>query len=145
MHENIFALCVPQLDDPANPQAVAQWSGVSVAVSGVNYRLNRETQMKRLVIILLGLSFVIGAMGCSGEPTSKPSSRPTAVQPQTALIDINRADKEELMTLKGIGEARAGAIIQARPFGRKDELVQKGIVPATVYDNIKDRIIARQK
>ena len=60
------------------------------------------------------------------------------------MIDINRAKAEELMTLKGIGEARAKAIIKGRPYKRKDELVQKNIVPESVYDGIKDQIIAKQ-
>jgi DNA uptake protein ComE-like DNA-binding protein len=65
-------------------------------------------------------------------------------QAKTDLIDINRAKAEELMTLKGIGEARAAAIIKGRPYARKDELVQKKIVPEAVYNEIKDRIIAKQ-
>jgi DNA uptake protein ComE-like DNA-binding protein len=60
------------------------------------------------------------------------------------MIDINRAKADELMTLKGIGEARAKAIIKGRPYKRKDELVQKNIVPESVYDGIKDQIIAKQ-
>jgi DNA uptake protein ComE-like DNA-binding protein len=65
-------------------------------------------------------------------------------QAKTDLIDINRAKAEELMTLKGIGEARAAAIIKGRPYARKDELVQKKIIPESVYNEIKDRIIAKQ-
>ena len=49
------------------------------------------------------------------------------------------------MTLKGIGEARSKAIIKGRPYARKDELVQKNIIPQSVYDKIKDQIIAKQK
>jgi DNA uptake protein ComE-like DNA-binding protein len=65
-------------------------------------------------------------------------------QAKTEPIDINRAKADELMTLKGIGEARAAAIIKGRPYARKDELVQKKIIPEAVYNDIKDRIIARQ-
>ena len=65
-------------------------------------------------------------------------------QAKTEPIDINRAKAEELMTLKGIGEARATAIIKGRPYARKDELVQKKIIPEAVYSEIKDRIIAKQ-
>ena len=50
-------------------------------------------------------------------------------QAKSAPIDINRAKADELMTLKGIGEARAAAIIKGRPYARKDELVQKKIIP----------------
>ena len=65
-------------------------------------------------------------------------------QAKTELIDINSAKAEELMTLKGIGEARAKAIIKGRPYARKDDLVRKKIVPQSVYDDIKDKIIAKQ-
>ena len=65
-------------------------------------------------------------------------------QAKSAPIDINRAKAEELMTLKGIGDARAAAIIKGRPYARKDELVQKKIIPESVYNDIKDQIIAKQ-
>ena len=75
------------------------------------------------------------------------ASKPEAVlvaQAKGEPIDINRAKADELMTLKGIGEARAAAIIKGRPYARKDELVQKKILPESVYNEIKDRIIAKQ-
>lgn len=65
-------------------------------------------------------------------------------QAKDALVDINRAKADELMTLKGIGEARAAAIIKGRPYARKDELVQKKIIPESVYNDIKEKIIAKQ-
>ena len=71
-----------------------------------------------------------------------PAPTPTAA---TALLDINSASKDELDKLKGIGPVRAEAIIKGRPYKGKDELVQKGIIPASVYADIKDQIIAKQK
>ena len=71
-----------------------------------------------------------------------PAPTPTAA---TALLDINSACKDELDKLKGIGPVRAEAIIKGRPYKGKDELVQKGIIPASVYADIKDQIIAKQK
>ncbi len=65
-------------------------------------------------------------------------------QAKSAPIDINRAKADELITLKGIGEARATAIIKGRPYARKDELVQKKIIPESVYNDIKDQIVAKQ-
>jgi len=65
-------------------------------------------------------------------------------QAKDAPIDINRAKADELMTLKGIGEARAAAIIKGRPYVRKDELVAKKILPESVYNEIKDKIVAKQ-
>lgn len=65
-------------------------------------------------------------------------------QAKAELVDINRAKAEELMKLKGIKEARAAAIIKGRPYARKDDLVRKKIVPQSVYDEIKDQIVAKQ-
>jgi hypothetical protein len=50
-----------------------------------------------------------------------------------------------LMTLKGIGEARAAAIIKGSPHARKDELVQQKILPESVYNEFKDMIGAKQQ
>ncbi|MGZ3410427.1 MAG: ComEA family DNA-binding protein [Xanthobacteraceae bacterium] len=62
-----------------------------------------------------------------------------------ALIDINSAAKADLDALPGIGPVRADAIIKGRPYKGKDELTQKGIIPESVYNGIKDKIIAKQK
>jgi len=60
------------------------------------------------------------------------------------LMDINSASEKELATLKGIGDVRAAAIVKGRPYKGKDDLVQKKIIPQSVYDGIKDQIIAKQ-
>ncbi|WP_375453389.1 helix-hairpin-helix domain-containing protein [uncultured Methylobacterium sp.] len=78
---------------------------------------------------------------------TKPSA-PVAGSPNAAkgaLIDLNSATSAELDALPGIGAARAAAIIKGRPYKGKDELVSKKVLPQSVYDGIKDRIIARQK
>jgi DNA uptake protein ComE-like DNA-binding protein len=78
-------------------------------------------------------------------PSFASQAEPVRVaQAKTELIDINRAKAEELMTLKGIGEARAAAIIKGRPYARKDDLVRRKIMPQSVYDEIKDKIVAKQ-
>lgn len=91
-------------------------------------------------------------------PPSAPVAKPAAPSPAAAvpkdsakpaeksvLIDLNTATVEELSALKGIGEVRSAAIVKGRPYKGKDELVQKKIIPDSVYADIKDRIIARQK
>ena len=76
----------------------------------------------------------------------KPAAAPIAApKPAAALLDINSASKSELDALPGIGNARAEAIIKGRPYKGKDELVQKNIVPQSVYNGIQDKIIAKQK
>jgi DNA uptake protein ComE-like DNA-binding protein len=76
-------------------------------------------------------------------PAAKPTKPPKAAPAK--LIDVNTASAEELRSLKGVGDVRATAIVNGRPYKGKDELVQKGIIPQAVYDGIKDKIIAKQK
>jgi DNA uptake protein ComE-like DNA-binding protein len=64
---------------------------------------------------------------------------------QADLLDINTATAEQLKTLTGIGEAFAEKIIKGRPYQRKDELVQKMILPRATYEGIKYKIVAKQK
>jgi DNA uptake protein ComE-like DNA-binding protein len=65
--------------------------------------------------------------------------------PKAELMDINSASEKDLATLKGIGDARAKAIIKHRPYKGKDDLVKKKVIPEAVYNDIKDQIIAKQK
>ncbi|MGH8718716.1 MAG: ComEA family DNA-binding protein [Burkholderiales bacterium] len=103
--------------------------------------------MRKLAIILALLSLV----ACSEPPEQKPVARKPAEQKAAETrrdvekLDINTASEQELSELPGIGEARAKAIIRGRPWGAKDELVDKGILPPVTYERIKEDIIARQK
>ena len=91
------------------------------------------------------LAALFAAAVSFANPSFALQSQPVVIaQAKTELIDINRAKAEELMKLKGIGEARAAAIIKGRPYARKDELVTKKVIPESVYNDIKDKIIAKQ-
>ncbi|MEW6104410.1 MAG: helix-hairpin-helix domain-containing protein, partial [bacterium] len=57
-------------------------------------------------------------------------------------ININLASKEEIMTLPGIGEQIAQAIIEHRPYSQKEELKDVPGIGPERYDNIKDLIFA---
>jgi competence protein ComEA len=94
---------------------------------------------------LLALPVVAQTASPSKSPAAAPSAAAKATQPAGQLLDINSASAKELDKLPGIGPARAKAIIANRPYGGKDDLNNRKIIPPDVYDQIKDKIIARQK
>lgn len=99
-----------------------------------------------LVVGALAASTMIAAAQTPATTPARPATPPAAATtPAPALLDINSATRAELMTLTGIGEARADAIIRGRPYRGKDDLTNKSIIPEGVYNGIKDRIIARQR
>ena len=78
-------------------------------------------------------------------PASPSSaSKPAAMAGPAAIVDINSASAADLDRLPGIGKARADAIIKNRPYKGKDDLVNRHIIPQSVYDGLKDKIVARQ-
>lgn len=56
------------------------------------------------------------------------------------LLSINTASADELDTLPGIGEKRAEAIIEGRPYTSLSELVADGIVTESVFLDIESLI-----
>lgn len=57
-------------------------------------------------------------------------------------IDVNKASREELLSLPDITEHEADRIIAERPFDNTEDLVSRHLLPRAEYDKISDRIIA---
>lgn len=64
------------------------------------------------------------------------------------VLDINTASLAQLEALPGIGPVRAQKIIESRSrdgaFRRADELVQRKLLPESMFESIRERIQVRQ-
>ena len=83
---------------------------------------------------------VLLAVGVAEAQTRTPT---VPAIPAANQIDINSASRDDLMTLDGIGEVRADAIIRSRPFKLKTELVERRLIPEALYEKIADKVAAR--
>jgi competence protein ComEA len=101
----------------------------------------------KLVALLLAAAFaasVVVAGAADDKGADKNPAADAKASKAEEKLDINTASDKDLAKLPGIGEARAAAVIKGRPYKGKDELVDRKILPKSVYDKIKDRIIAKQ-
>lgn len=84
----------------------------------------------------------VGAVqGLSEGGSSKESA---ASSSSAGLVNINTADETLLMTLTGIGEAKAKSIVAYRseqgPFAKIEDIMKIPGIKQSVFDKIKDRI-----
>jgi DNA uptake protein ComE-like DNA-binding protein len=59
-------------------------------------------------------------------------------------VNINKASREDLLSLPGVTEREADRIIADRPFSYAHDLVKRHVLPESEYARISDRIIADQ-
>ncbi len=85
--------------------------------------------MLAVVSVLLGTS-----------PAGVASAGPGRAPKATAVLDLNTASLAELLEFDGIGRMYAEKIYHARPFRARAELVNRRILPVSVYLAIKYRL-----
>lgn len=117
--------------------------------------------MKQLWIKILGTitTLALSASLClAADPaikSTKPVKTPVKVEAakpaetkapaaKQELVDINSASDAQLKAIPGLGDAYIAKIVVNRPYANKSQLVSKKVLPESVYEKVKDRIIAKQ-
>ncbi len=90
----------------------------------------------RIFIISLALTFV-------GTVYFAADEKNAAQADEVQYVNINNASKNLLMTLPGINDVLAQKIIDNRSYKYKEELKTKKIIPADIYEKIKNRIMTK--
>jgi DNA uptake protein ComE-like DNA-binding protein len=105
------------------------------------------------VLLLTALSYAQQGQQATPPPTDQ-SSYPSETHKMTAAeksdtpsangqpVDLNSASKKDLAALPGVGPDHAQSIIDARPFGSKEDLLKKKVISQATYDKIQNRITA---
>lgn len=53
---------------------------------------------------------------------------------------LNSISREELLEVYGIGPVLADKIIQNRPYSRADEVVERGILPQSTFEKLREAL-----
>jgi len=104
-----------------------------------------------IAVAVLTLSAQGAATAQKSDTSTKNGATKKGAAPATSadagtkvgILDINTATADELRQVPGIGEAYSAKIVAGRPYRAKNELVDKGIMPAGVYAKVKDHLVAK--
>jgi DNA uptake protein ComE-like DNA-binding protein len=61
---------------------------------------------------------------------------------QGLLSRLNSASRDELMSISGIGPVTADKIIRSRPYNSAEQVVDRGIVPESVFKEMRKKFTA---
>lgn len=105
-------------------------------------RLARRLTILTLAVLGVGLSAT--GQNQDHDPGKASKTSKTAPSPE-ARTDINHATIDELLKVPGITRSWAGRIVRFRPYRTKQDLLDRGVVDSSVYDRIKDYVIAHRE
>jgi|SRR5579864_6933736 len=69
------------------------------------------------------------------QPTPKPDATPSAAE------TLNTATRQQLLSVYGIGPVLADRIIQNRPYSAAYDVVEKGIIPESIFVQLKKHLL----
>jgi len=118
--------------------------------------MSTRARVEKYLIIFLTMTLLLGAgtvaylrsrpaadIKISRFSVEKPSDEPSTIQ--SSRININMADVDELMALKGVGKVLAGRILEYRSsnglFLIKEDIKRVKGIGGALYEKIKDDIV----
>ena len=135
-----------------NGNNVEVWVDISGAVGSPGvYQLVNGDRIKDALVAAGGLTgladrdFVattinLAAKVADGDKIYIPAAGGEVAGAATGRVNLNKATTNELMSLDGIGTARAQAIIDSRPYAAVADLVAKKVISQAIFEKIKDKI-----
>ncbi len=98
-----------------------------------------------LALVLAGSALAADPPKAAATQPSTRASQASAPAANAKLVDINKASRNELKSLPGIGDAEAAKIIGARPYMTKTDLVTKNVLTLQAYDALRDHVVVVHK
>lgn len=100
--------------------------------------LNLATELKNQDKIYI--PFLEENQSLANQTSQASGSTATSSQNNSNLISINQADSTKLQSLSGIGEVKAKAIIDNRPYISLEELVSKGVLSEGLLADLRTQL-----
>jgi DNA uptake protein ComE-like DNA-binding protein len=99
----------------------------------------------RRIPILTVLSLAAACIPAAAAANPSARSQGAHAIPDAERLDLNHATVDELLKLPGMTRVWAERILRFRPYRTRLDLLQQGIVPAGVYNRIKDAVIVHRE
>lgn len=97
------------------------------------------------VLLAIACAQPIATAPLTAQQLTAPPQQPIPhALPAANLLDINTATPEQLNALPGFGPAYTRRVIAGRPYSAKNQLVTRGILPRSAYDQVSARLVAHR-